>query len=661
MILKQNIKNRYVEEKENKLFLCIVVIIVLMLSLLVCVIVINKNNNYTYLESTLGFIKTFNIILSVLAFISCLISYNRLKKDSIFIISLMYLALAMGIILGHIDYLTFYYEEIKISTYIVVSTSLLRILMLSISISPKSRLRTLIVNNKKSSMLFVLIYTIIFGFIEYRYNSSVMYNSDYFFIFYNMFLTIVYIVVSAKLFILGLKEKEYLYVVLSSSIFMLALKAIYAIHGITQPSFYVKLMSVAITYICFCIVIVGSFIELYLYISRNKVLNNNLSVFYNLADNNKHSFMFICTEDGRVLYANKKLKDFYFGSYDVPISNFDSILKSKIRVVGKREEILKSLNETGVWRGIINNKDEGKTIDCTAQLINSFKDSKEIAVSYMDISAEIKRELELEKLKIYDKERSEFIANISHELKTPLNIFYSTVQLLDKSSEKENSSFKSIYAKYNKSLHINCKRMLRLINNIIDMSKIDMGIMKPNFGNYDIVFLVEEVTLSVVNYALSKSINIQFDTNVEEHIIKCDASMIERSILNLLSNAIKFSKENKNIYVNVFIENKYVKIEVKDEGIGIDYNSIEFIFDRFVQVDKSFTRINEGSGIGLSIVKSMVKLHDGEVSVSSILNEGSIFTILLPNKRLDNEDIKLYNNTYNTELELSDIYEVLNE
>ena len=89
-----------------------------------------------------------------------------------------------------------------------------------------------------------------------------------------MFLTVVYSVVSVKLFISGLKEKEYLYVVLSSSIFMLALKAMYAIYGITTPSFYVKLMSVAITYICFCIIIVGSFIELYLYISKNKVLNN---------------------------------------------------------------------------------------------------------------------------------------------------------------------------------------------------------------------------------------------------------------------------------------------------------------------------------------------------------------------------------------------------
>lgn len=662
MILKQSLKNKYLEERETKFFIYIAVIMILILSSLIGNIFINRNNDYTYLESTLVFIKTFNIILSALAFISCLISYNRVKKDNIFIISLMYLGLAIGIALGHIDYLTFYHEEINISNYIVVSTSLLRILLLIITISPKSKLRSLIVNNKKKSMIFVVLYTIVFGFLEYNYNSVSIYYSNYFFILYNMFLMVVYIVVSVRLFIVGLKEKEYLYIVLSSSIFVLALKALYAIYGIRVASFYVKLMSVSITYICFCIVIVGSFIELYLYISRTKILNDNLSVFYKLADNNKHSFMFICTEDGKVIYANRKLKEFYFGTNDIQNNCLDDLLKAKMKATGKRNEILNSLNETGLWRGIINNKEENKTIDCTVQLISTYRNNKEIAVSYMDISDEIKRELELEKLKIYDKEKSDFISNISHELKTPLNIFYSTVQLLDSAADKECISFKSTYKKYNKSLHINCKRMLRLINNIMDISMIDMGILKADFRNYDIVFLIEEVTLSVVNYALSKSIVLQFDTNVEEHIIKCDASMIERAILNLLSNAIKFSKENKSIYVNVLVEDEFVRIDIKDEGIGISDESKEFIFDRFVQVDKSFSRMNEGCGIGLSIVKALVNLHGGQVFVDSTVNEGSTFTVLLPNELLDNTEMNLYDNDINnTELELSDIYELLNK
>ena len=128
-------------------------------------------------------------------------------------------------------------------------------------------------------------------------------------------------------------------------------------------------------------------------------------------------------------------------------------------------------------------------------------------------------------------------------------------------SENEDLDFKLMYEKYKKPLHVNCKRMLRLINNVMDISNIDTGILKPNFGNYDIVSISEDITLSVVNYALLKSINIQFDTNVEEHTIKCDPTMIERVLLNLLSNAIKFSKQNKNIYVDLTVKEKWVQIE----------------------------------------------------------------------------------------------------
>ena len=137
--------------------------------------------------------------------------------------------------------------------------------------------------------------------------------------------------------------------------------------------------------------------------------------------------------------------------------------------------------------------------------------------------------------------------------------------------------------------------------------------------------------------------------------------MIERAIVNLLSNAIKLSKEENEIFVNVLVEDEYVNIEIRDQGIGISDNNIGVIFERFVQVDKSFTCMNEGSGIGLSIVKSIVELHNGVVEVDSKENEGSTFKIVLPNERLSTTDMKpFYNNNYTTELELSDIYEIVN-
>ena len=136
--------------------------------------------------------------------------------------------------------------------------------------------------------------------------------------------------------------------------------------------------------------------------------------------------------------------------------------------------------------------------------------------------------------------------------------------------------------------------------------------------------------------------------------------MIERALLNLLSNAIKFTPENKNIYVNIYVNDEFAEINVKDEGIGISKSDKSAIFERFVQADKSLTRENEGSGIGLSIVKSIVDLHDGYISVESKVGQGSTFKIILPNRYDEFINYKIYDiNNYNTELELSDIYEVL--
>ena len=655
------LKDKGFKEKEKKLFVYIIVILSLISVALVSNIFFLRDTDTSHLEFTLGFVRLFNSILAILAFGSCLISYYRLKNDSIFIISLMYLGLAMGIILGQIDYLSFYYVEFTLSNYIIVSTSMLRIFILIITILPNNKLRNLIIHNKIASILFVVVYSILFGSLEKSLNTISIYDSSKFFIMYNLFLMIVYIICSIKLLLTGIKEKEYLFLVLSASIFILAIKAAYAIYGANIVSFNVKLTSVSITYIFSLIVIAGGFIELYMYIQRTRVLNDRLSTFYDLTDRNMHSFMFLCDENGDILYANKKLKENYFETDDVDIHELNSILKNKINSLDNKDNIIKLVNENGGWRGIVNNEEEHKTIACSVQLINTVEGYKAIAATYMDISDEISLELELEKFKVYDKEKSEFISNISHELRTPLNIFYSTVQLLDRMSENETLDFKLMYKKYKKPLHVNCKRMLRLINNVMDISNIDTGILKPNFGNYDIVSISEDITLSVVNYASLKSINIQFDTNVEEHIIKCDPTMIERILLNLLSNAIKFSEKNKNIYVDLNVEDKWVQIEVKDEGIGINDNVKHIIFDKFVQVDKSFTRMNEGSGIGLSIVKSMIDLHNGNISVESEVNVGSTFKILLPNECLNDSYFETYDiNNSSTELELSDIYEVVN-
>lgn len=655
--MNQIIKDESFEKIESRVFKVISIVVLIIAIFFIGNLFFIEKINISDYELTFRFIRTFNSILSMLAFGSCLISYNRLKRYNVFIISLIYLILSIDILMGQLDYISFYYKEFTLSNYITVSTSILRVFLLILAISPKNKLSSLITSNKNKSILLVVLYTIIFGHIESIYTSTNFYDSSLLFILYNLLLISIYFLCTYKLFKLAIYEKEYLFMVLGSSIFTLSIKAMYAIQGTNTTSFYIKLMSVSITYISFLIVIAGGFIELYFHICKGKILNDNLKIFYNLVENNKHSAMFIIKENSKIIYANKKIKEHFFNSHKVSLDELESLINSKLEVLYNDED-KKYLYKNGILRGTLKGKNK-KTVDYSAQLINIGENKTDIAVSFIDISDEINMEIELEKLKVYDKEKNDFITNISHELRTPLNIFYSTVQLLDAMSKNENCDFRLKYQEYKEALYINCKRMNRLINNVIDISKIDEGILKNDFGNYNIVSIVEDVTLSVANYAILKSISIHFNTDAEENIIECDPSMIEKAMLNLLSNAIKFSNKYSSVYISIVESNEYIIINVEDEGIGILKEDHDKIFKKFVQVDKTHTRINEGSGIGLNVIKSIIDIHNGYIKVDSELGVGSKFSIYLPNIYNKNSNIKTYDvNNENIQIELSDIYEL---
>lgn len=258
--------------------------------------------------------------------------------------------------------------------------------------------------------------------------------------------------------------------------------------------------------------------------------------------------------------------------------------------------------------------------------------------------------------------RSEFFTNISHELRTPLNVIYSVLQL--ESVYKDNLSIENI-TKYNKVIKQNCLRLIRLVNNIIDISRIEAGFFKPLFKLENIVSEVEDITLSIKTYVENKKMNLVFDTQMEELYINCDANLIERILLNLLSNSVKYGKENGTIKIYIYQpDSNNVSISVKDDGIGIPEDMQKKIFERFQKVDTSLSRKNEGSGIGLSLVKSLVELQRGTITCNSKLNEGSEFLLTFPIDSREHkfcEEVKkhaLYekNSTETVDIEFSDIY-----
>lgn len=406
-------------------------------------------------------------------------------------------------------------------------------------------------------------------------------------------------------------------------------------------------------------IIIATGVMLHITTNNYILLNNDLMKFFNFVENNNHSYMFICDSNLNISYINKKIKEFY--NNEISNEKFKNDLLENKDIFNKLNYIISNLDKYGYWRGIVKDSKTGEVLDCYIQSLNlSEEKNLEILVSYVDIAEHLKLEEEIEMIKLKNTKKDEFISNISHELKTPLNIFYSTTQLLEKLNEDKNINFRDKFNEYSGSLKLNCKRMLRLINNIIDVSRIDLGILKPEYGNYNIISLIEDISLSVIPYALSKNIFIEFDTNMEEHYIKCDPTMIEKILLNFMSNSIKYSNMNSNIYVYVSVEYSTTKIYIKDEGIGIDENIKQHIFDRFVRGDNSFTRLNEGCGIGLSIAKSMIDMHNGTISLKSEVNKGTIFEISLPNIVIQGKEMNNYrpSTSYNVELELSDIYEL---
>ncbi len=227
--------------------------------------------------------------------------------------------------------------------------------------------------------------------------------------------------------------------------------------------------------------------------------------------------------------------------------------------------------------------------------------------------------------------KDEFITLITHEFKTPINVIYSAIQLIEHVYVNDISQ---PVVKLLGSIKRNSFRQLRLVNNLLDITRLHSQQFKLNLKKLDIVFITKLITESIKIYADQKKIKLQFKSNISSREIALDEEKYERIILNLLSNAIKFTPEGGTINVEVK-ENKrkrIVSISVRDNGIGIPKEKHDMIFQRFGQVENNLSRQAEGSGIGLALVKMLVTILNGSINLDSELGIGSTFTIMLPIK-----------------------------
>jgi signal transduction histidine kinase len=230
-----------------------------------------------------------------------------------------------------------------------------------------------------------------------------------------------------------------------------------------------------------------------------------------------------------------------------------------------------------------------------------------------------------ERLREMDRLKSEFLANMSHELRTPLNsiIGYAELMLMG-ISKMDPETVEDVQAIYD-----NGKHLLNLVNDILDMSKIEAGRLTLNVEQVQIEPLVERVSTTVLEQLDDRPIEWSVQVDDDLPLIQADPMRFEQIIRNLLSNAVKFTREGA-IDLRVWRENGSIRIEVQDTGIGIAARDMDKVFDRFQQVDGSSTRSAEGSGLGLAITRHLVKLHGGTIEVESQPGEGSTFTVCLP-------------------------------
>ena len=260
---------------------------------------------------------------------------------------------------------------------------------------------------------------------------------------------------------------------------------------------------------------------------------------------------------------------------------------------------------------------------------------------------------EAQKLHEVDELKSRFFTNISHEFRTPLTLILGPAkQLFEKIKDEKIKSELSL-------IHRNARKLLGLVNQLLDISKLESGNMKLQTSPQNIVSLLKALLLSFTSYAERKRITLKFNSVEDEIIVYIDKDKIEKIITNILSNAFKFTADGGRIETYVSRNENFVDISISDTGIGIPKEKISKIFDRFYQVDESHTREREGTGIGLSLTKELVELHKGKIEVESEEGKGTRFTVSIPlgKDHLKSDEILELEPTYKKEKEKQEYYD----
>jgi len=243
-----------------------------------------------------------------------------------------------------------------------------------------------------------------------------------------------------------------------------------------------------------------------------------------------------------------------------------------------------------------------------------------------------KEHIEAEKLREMDRIKSSFFTNISHEIRTPLTLIMSPLE------QMLNGTLKGDIMKYQQIMHRNGKRLQALINQLLDLSKLESGHLQLNLQEGDLSQFLNTIAYSFSSLADRKQIKYSIDSISDNTVAFFDKDVLEKILMNVISNAFKFTPEEGEIQIRFSHSSNQLSVEVKDSGIGIPPDQVDTIFNRFYSTEEG-SDLQMSSGIGLALTKELVELCEGQIKVESELQKGSLFTITLPVLRVKKDSI----------------------
>lgn len=259
-----------------------------------------------------------------------------------------------------------------------------------------------------------------------------------------------------------------------------------------------------------------------------------------------------------------------------------------------------------------------------------------------------KARAEANRIREMDTIKSKFFANISHEFRTPLTLIQGPLQQIEEQTldqDKQKGTI-SVPLRQLKTMRRNTDRLLELVNQLLDLSRLDAGSMKLQVIKGDVLQLLKTITLSFDSMAERKQIHYHIHFPEQSPIVFFDKDKLEKIFTNLLGNAFKYTPEQGTVSVNITAEENRLRLIVEDNGPGIPKKELDKVFDRFYQVEGTE---DKGSGIGLALVKELVELYRGQISVSSEPGKGSRFRVSLPMDKNDFKENELIYGEYKSE------------